>query len=469
MTPPLRLVLLLAAGILLAACGVASEWDPADLVVDDRSGGDATVTALTTNAFGLPNPTLSNTDRRRFELGDSFFTQPWVQAPASTEARDGLGPQFNANSCAACHVKDGRAEPPSQDEDTPGLLLRLSVPGAGPRGGPRPHPVYGGQLQDHALPSRSAEGTVMISRSTEAGRFADGTPYELERPRYQIVDWRDGAPTERLLVSPRIAPQLVGVGLLEAIPERDVRDAADPDDADGDGISGRVNEVWSPDLQRRALGRFGWKANVARLADQTAGAFNGDIGITSALQPEEEDCEFSPLVCDDRVSGADEAGRPEIDDDRFGNVVFYAQTLAVPGMREHDTEVVAQGAETFVGLNCVACHTPVQRTGGHEVEVLNDQTIRPYTDLLLHDMGPDLADGRPDFAASGSEWRTPPLWGIGLVEAINGHTRFLHDGRARSLEEAILWHGGEAKAAREGFRNLDAEQRAALITFLESL
>lgn len=465
MTRPLRFVLLLAVGVLLAACGATSEWDASDLVADDRLAGDATVTALTTNAFGLPNPTLSNADRRRFELGDSFFTQPWVQAPASTEARDGLGPQFNANSCAACHVKDGRAEPPTDDEDTPGLLLRLSVPGRGPHDGPRPHPVYGGQLQDHALPSRSAEGTIVISRTTEAGAYADGTPYELERPRYEVVDWRDGQPKERLLVSPRIAPQVIGVGLLEAIGEADIRAAADPDDADGDGISGRVNEVWSPTMQREALGRFGWKANVARLADQTAGAFNGDIGITSSVQPEEEDCEFSPLVCEGDVRG----GEPEIDDERFGNVVFYTQTLAVPAMRDHDTEAVEQGAGTFVALNCVACHTPVQRTGDHEVAVLDDQRIRPYTDLLLHDMGPDLADGRRDFAASGSEWRTPPLWGIGLVEAINGHTRFLHDGRARSLEEAILWHGGEAETARDGFRELEADERAALIAFLESL
>lgn len=270
-------------------------------------------------------------------------------------------------------------------------------------------------------------------------------------------------------MSPRIAPQVIGVGLLEAIPEADVRAAADPDDEDGDGISGRINEVWSPTLGRMALGRFGWKANVARLADQTAGALNGDIGITSLTQPEEEDCEFSPLVCDAEVSGADEPGAPEIDADRFGAVVFYTQTLSVPAMREHDSASVERGAETFVELNCAACHTPLQQTGDHEVGVLSGQAIRPYTDLLLHDMGPDLADGRPDFAASGREWRTPPLWGIGLVDDINGHTRFLHDGRARNLEEAILWHGGEAAASRDAFRDLDADQRAALLEFLGSL
>jgi CxxC motif-containing protein (DUF1111 family) len=458
--------MLLAAGVVLAACSAAPEWEAADLVADDRLGGDATVAAITSNAFGLPNPGLERDDRRRFELGDSFFTQPWVQAPASTEARDGLGPQFNANACAACHVRDGRGEPPTDQSDTPGLLLRLSLPGTGEHGGPVPHPVYGGQLQDHALPMLEAEGSVVIRRTREQGTYADGTPYELERPTYDIIDWRDGEPQERVLVSPRVAPQVIGMGLLEAIDAADIRAAADPDDADGDGISGRTNDVWSPTLGRKALGRFGWKANVAQVADQVVGAFNGDIGITSSVQPEEEDCEFSPLVCED----VDRNEESEIDDERLGNVVFYSQTLAVPAMREPEDPRVQAGAETFVRLNCVACHTPVQKTGDdHQVTALRNQTIRPYTDLLLHDMGPDLADGRPDFRASGSEWRTPPLWGIGLVESINGHTRFLHDGRARNLEEAILWHGGEAEAAREAFRATDANKREELLAFLRSL
>lgn len=470
MTPARRRapLLVVACALLAAACSSAPAIDADQLVADDRLGGDATVTALTTNAFGLPNPELTNDQRRRFELGDSFFTSPWVQAPSTTEARDGLGPQFNANACAACHVADGRAAPPTADADTPGLLLRLSIPGTGPQGGPQPHPRFGGQLQDHALPQLDAEGSIRIQRTLEPGSYADGTPYELERPTYDIVDWRGGAPTEPLQVSPRIAPQLIGVGLLETIPAADIRAAADPDDADGDGISGRVNEVWSPTLGRRELGRFGWKANVATLADQAAGAFNGDIGITSSTQPDEEDCDFSPLVCSDVEPGA-AVGEPEIDDGRFGDVVFYTQTLAVPAMRDHDAATVGDGAETFVELSCATCHTPGQQTGPDALDVLADQRIRPYTDLLLHDMGPDLADGRPDFEASGSEWRTPPLWGIGLVEAINGHTRFLHDGRARDLEEAILWHGGEAEASREAFRELPADERAALLKFLGSL
>jgi CxxC motif-containing protein (DUF1111 family) len=467
MAPRVRLwaLPLLAAGVLVAACGEPA-WDVEELVGDDRLGGDATVTAITSNAFGLPNPGLKRDDRRRFELGDSFFTQPWVEAPASTTARDGLGPQFNANSCAGCHVRDGRGQPPTDQDDSPGLLMRLSVPGVGDHGGPVPHPVYGGQLQDHALPALTAEGSIVIRRTLQRGTYTDGTPFQLERPSYDIVEWRDGRPRGRLLVSPRVAPQLIGVGLLEAIPAEDIRAAADPDDADGDGISGRINEVWSPTLGRKALGRIGWKANVATVADQVAGAFNGDIGITSPVQPEEEDCEFSPLVCE----GVHRDGEPEIDRERLGNVVFYSQTLAVPAMREPREPQVTAGAETFVGLGCAECHTPVQQTGDdHAVRVLRNQTIRPYTDLLLHDMGPQLADGRPDFAASGSEWRTPPLWGVGLVESINGHTRFLHDGRARNLEEAILWHGGEGEAARERFRALDADKREALLAFLRSL
>ncbi len=450
----------------MVACSGGAGAPPVDideLLSTDALGGGVTARAVTVNAFGLPAPDLSRDERRVFELGDSFFTQPWVQAPSSTEARDGLGPLFNANACAACHVRDGRAAPPVEDEVAqPGLLLRLSVAAADGTVGD--HPDYGGQLQDHALPLLGAEGTVMIQRERVTGTYPDGTTWELERPTYAVVDAIAGAVDDDVLVSPRIAPQMVGVGLLEAIPEDAIRAAADPDDADGDGISGRVNEVASPSLGGTAVGRFGWKANVATVADQVAGAFLGDLGITSSLHPD-EDCTAVATGCADAQTG----GAPEIDDDRLGHVVFYSSVLAVPAMRDVADAEVVEGARAFVAAGCATCHTPIQTTGAHEISVLADQEIRPYTDLLLHDMGPGLADGRPDGLATGTEWRTPPLWGIGLVEAINGHTRYLHDGRARDLEEAILWHGGEADSAREAFMALAAADRAALVRFLTSL
>ena len=255
------------------------------------------------------------------------------------------------------------------------------------------------------------------------------------------------------------------MGLLEAIPETRILELADVDDANRDGISGRPNYVWNVQKGEVALGRFGWKANQPTLEQQAASAFLGDIGITSNIFPG-ENCPPSQVACSRAANG----GSPEIPDECLGKVVLYVQTLAVPAMRDAEVDTVKQGARLFVQTQCSVCHTPRHETGDfHQVEPLHNQVIFPYTDLLLHDMGPSLADNRPDGQASGSEWRTPPLWGIGLVETVNGHTMFLHDGRARSLEEAVLWHGGEAEGSGQLFMELTAEQRSALIRFLESI
>jgi CxxC motif-containing protein (DUF1111 family) len=265
------------------------------------------------------------------------------------------------------------------------------------------------------------------------------------------------------MISPRIAPAVFGVGLLEAVPEEVIVAAADPDDVDGDGVSGRPNRIVDSDGDI-SLGRFGWKANVASVEQQTAGAFLGDVGITSSIHPT-QDCTAAEVACRDAISG----GEPELDDHKLGRVVFYTRTLAVPARRDVTVPDVVAGEAVFSSIGCASCHTPELQTGDTDIVALRGQTIRPYTDLLLHDLGPGLADGRPDGLATGTEWRTPPLWGIGLVETVNGHTRFLHDGRARNLTEAVLWHGGEADGAQQRFRSLSASERAALIAFLESL
>ena len=239
------------------------------------------------------------------------------------------------------------------------------------------------------------------------------------------------------------------MGLLEAITEDTILALTDPEDANNDGISGRPNMVWDIRPGDLALGRFGWKANQPTVEQQTAGAFLGDIGITSGPFPQ-ENCPDSQQDCASTPDG----GSPEIPDERFAKVVFYTQTLAVPAMRDVNDSQVTQGAEVFVEAGCHLCHTPSHTTGKHPVAAVSHQAIYPYTDLLLHDMGPGLADGRPDFEADGREWRTPPLWGIGLVETVNGHTMFLHDGRARNLAEAILWHGGEAAESKDSFKAL---------------
>lgn len=446
----------------------SSEADGATAAsLDPNLGGDTTRADRTQNAFGLPAPRLTDDERRTFEVGDSFFTQSWVTAPASTDARDGLGPTFNAQACSSCHLKDGRGLPPdpAADKANLGLLLRLSIPGEDPdTGGPVPHPAYGGQLQDRAILGVPAEGSIDITYRPIEGTYGDGTPFELRSPTYRIVDPAFGPLPADLLVSPRLAPQVMGVGLLEAIPEDQLLEAADPDDVDGDGISGRPNTVWDARAGAPAVGRFGWKANVATVEQQVAGAFGGDIGITSSLGPD-ENCPEAQEACAAAPSG----GEPELTTERLGRVTFYNRTLAVPAMRDHDAPEVMAGASRFADMGCASCHTPTQRTGATDVATLSDQTFHPYTDLLLHDMGDGLADGRPDFAATGSEWRTPPLWGLGLIEVVNGERFLLHDGRARTLEEAILWHGGEADASKEAFRLAPERARNELVTFLEAL
>ena len=456
-----RLVASSLASILLAACGGG------DPQIDARLGGDTSREVAGRNSFGFPAPTLTNEERRVFEIGDSFFTENWVTAPASTDTRDGLGPMMNAQACSSCHLLDGRGTPASTSDGDLGLLLRLSLPETNGVSGTQPHPVYGDQLQDRAVLGVEPEGRLVITYREEPATFADGTAYSLRVPAYTIEDPAYGPLGDDILVSPRLAPQVIGVGLLEAIPEADIVAAADPDDADGDGISGRPNRAWNPRTERLELGRFGWKANVPTVEAQAAGAFSGDIGITSPLLPDES-CTPDQSDCLDTPNG----GEPEIDDDRLGSVTFYSRTLAVPAMRDADESSVRRGVAVFDDLGCASCHTPDQQTAGIDavgIEALSDQSIHPYTDLLLHDMGEGLADGRPDFDASGSEWRTPPLWGIGLIEDVNGERFLLHDGRARSLDEAILWHGGEGAGSAERFRSSDADDRSDLIAFLEAL
>jgi CxxC motif-containing protein (DUF1111 family) len=452
--------------VVATACssGGGEAADPA--IGQARSGGRATVFDTTANAFATALPSLTTTERRAFSVGNSFFNDNWVTAPASTTGRDGLGPLFNAQSCSSCHLRDGRGAPP-QDIDDParGLLFRLSVPGRGPHDGVLPEPTYGDQLQDRAILGVPPEGRVRITLKEVPGRYADGTRYTLLAPTYEIVDLSGGPIAPDVLVSPRIAPSVFGVGLVEAIPEQEIVARADPDDADEDGISGRANAVLDVAEQHVELGRFGWKANVPTVEQQNASAFTGDIGITNRLFPEQP-CTRAEPECLAKPHG----GEPELDDLKLSRVTFYTRTLAVPARRDVRNDEVRQGEQLFRTAGCASCHVPTQHTGDDaEVPALRRQTIHPFTDLLLHDMGPGLADGRPDNLASGSEWRTPPLWGIGLQSTVAGHTRFLHDGRARNLEEAILWHGGEAKAAQRAFVEMPRVDRAALLAYLRSL
>ena len=437
----------------------------AEALLVENLGGDTTVLPFSQDAFRLSTPNLTDEDRRVFEVGETLFNQNWATAPDVAEAQDGLGPTFNAPARSTCHILNGRARPPlNNDGSEPGLLFRPSVPGTDANGNPLELPVYGDQLQDRAIPDVPAEGRFVTVWREISGSYADGEPYTLIEPEYSFDDLAFGPIPTDAMVSPRISPAVIGMGLLEAIPEADIVALADPDDLDGDGISGRTNTVWDVRNGRMALGRFGWKAKTPGVEQQVAGAFHGDIGITTPLFPD-ENC---PPRQNDCLS-APNGGTPELSGEGLSSVAFHNKALAIPAMRDVEDPQVARGAELFLRADCGACHTPKHVTGKSDILALSGQVIHPNTDLLLHDMGEGLTDGRPEFQASGREWRTPPLWGIGLVNEVNGHTRFLHDRRARNIAEAILWHGGEGDAARQSFPKMSREESAALLRFLDSL
>ena len=470
MPSPLRLCLLPLL-IALAAC---ERTPPPAEPGEALSGGSTSVRQADHNAFSLPSANLAPSRRLDFSVGNSFFRNPWVIAPSTTTARDGLGPLFNTNACQNCHIKDGRGHPPAADAiSAASMLVRLSVPGDDSpahaelrqRLGVVPEPVYGGQLQDMSIPGHAPEARVRVSYEPVPVRFADGTLVELRKPRLQISQLGYGPLQPDTRFSARVATPMIGLGLLEAIPELAILAGADPDDEDGDGVRGVPNRVWDDARGETVLGRFGWKAGQPNLNQQNAHAFAADLGLTSSLLPR-DDCSAAQLACRNMPDG----GSPEVSDNILAAVLFYSRNLAVPARRDVDDLQVRRGKQLFNQAGCQKCHTPsfITATDAAEPE-LASQTIRPYTDLLLHDMGEGLADGRTEFQASGSQWRTAPLWGIGLTETVNGHTQFLHDGRARNLLEAILWHGGEAEKARRSVLQFDAGERSALLAFLNSL
>ena len=357
---------------------------------EELSGGDTTVFDATRNAFNFPAPNLSADHRTAFFVGNSFFNQNWVTAPASTAGRDGLGPLFNARSCSACHFKDGRSRPPEAGEAMTTMLLRISVPGVGEHGQPLPDPTYGGQLQGRAVLGVPPEGDAYVEYREVPGRFADGQAYSLREPAYSIRNLGYGPLARELMMSPRVAPAMVGMGLLEAVPAETLRSLADPDDRDSNGISGRINFVWHKASGKKNPGRFGWKAEQPTVLEQAATAFVQDIGITSSLMPEENYTAGQEICAKQPRSQS-----PEASDKILNDVVSYSRTLAVPARRNWTDPLVLRGKALFNEASCAACHVPKLSTGAWpEFPELSGQTIRPYTDLLLHDMGEGLADNR---------------------------------------------------------------------------
>jgi CxxC motif-containing protein (DUF1111 family) len=429
---------------LAPACGEAPDFRP-------RAGGDGTVDDRSSNAFSFPLPGLSPEDFERHARGDAAFEATFVTAPAPVNP--GLGPRYNNTACGACHLRDGRGMPvlgagPRRSH----LLVRVSLAEGEPvaPGGAVPVPGLGVQLQDQAILGELPEVSIEIDWQAVPGVYGDGDPYELRRPDMTIT-LADGSPlgveVQRSLRQP---PPVFGLGLLEAVTDATLEALADPDDDDGDGISGRPNVVWDPERGATDVGRFGHKGSAPDLDVQTAAAYANDMGVGN------------PLF-------VDESGALDLDEDTMRDAAFYARTLAVPARTAIDDAEVEAGEARFRDFGCAGCHVEQLTTGASPIATLADQVIQPYTDLLLHDLGEALADHRPDFAADGREWRTPALWGVGLTHTVLPLSGFLHDGRARDLAEAILWHGGEAEPAREAFRLADRTDRAALLAFLASL
>ena len=448
-----------------------------------QPGGETTFTGpLNRNAFSHPAANLTADQRLDFKVGRGFFRRLWVTAPASTQAADGLGPLYDARGCMNCHPNNGRGHPPDGPLDNAvSMFLRVDIP---PQNNAQhqqlaerrvtniPEPTYGLQLQGFAVAGHKAEARMQIDYGEVPVILADGSEVSLRRPMYRVDDLGYGPLHPQARLSARVAPQMIGLGLLEAIDEEDIVNRADPDDRDGDGVSGRANRVWSHELQNVALGRFGHKAGMPSVNEQSQAAFSADLGLSVPLfRDPSGDCTVRQADC----RAAPNGNSPQYEDLEAHRQVtdlvrLYVSHIAVPARRNGEDPDVLAGEGVFERIGCGACHVPRFRTGTRTAAVaMHNQDIAPYTDLLLHDMGEGLADNRPEGVASGREWRTAPLWGVGLAPLVSAHSNFLHDGRARNLLEAILWHGGEARAQRDAVIALDRTSREQLLKFIESL
>jgi CxxC motif-containing protein (DUF1111 family) len=458
-------------------------------------GGTMTVKRLQRQSYIHPGAAVTGMQKLNFWTGFSFFRDPWVASPSSTKSRDGLGPLFNTRSCISCHDAGSRGPMSEVGESMPSaLVIKLGLRDkfrnmgdhtpALAQGLSLVDPNYGDQIQPrgilfrHPKLAHAPQGEALLNLSYQAvsGHYSDGTAYELSQPKYQLTEMAYGDLAAHIGITPRFAPNIFGAGLLDAIHVDDLLAQEDINDNNQDGISAKYNRALNIATGTVDIGRFSLKAKHPTLAQQVAAAFRNDIGITSRLFPTES-CTEPQIICqqtailgEPSINTSDQQAPVEISDKLFNLVVSFNQLLGVPPARNLTQEKVLKGREHFYQIGCQQCHTPSYRTDkNYPVEVLADQLIWPYTDLALHDMGERLADNVIEDDANGQEWRTPPLWGIGLQKSTTKQQRFLHDGRANSISEAILWHGGEAEVAQKKFTQLTSSQRQNLIKFLQSI
>ena len=467
----IRILSAIGASAVLAIGALAGESSAPDSTL---SAGSFTIKRFDQSAYSEPAAVLNSKQRQAFMVGRNVFNRKWA-AVVSLNGDWGLGPTFNATQCSECHVRDGRGRLPEAGEQLLSVLVRLSIPGEDEHGGPRPHPNYGDQFQNRALQGQSidfyyshepipTEADLYLDWEERPVDFADGERVVLREPRLRIEKLNFGPLDADVMLSMRIAQPLIGLGLLDAVPESVILALAQRQKEQG--LDGHVNTVWDAINQRPALGRYGWKANQASLKQQAAAAAIGDMGVSSNLYPD-QNCPPVQELCRRELPG----NVPEIVNHELDALEIWLRGLAVPARRNVDDPEVQRGERLFSAAKCALCHVSEMKTGSAfpALPQLANQTFHAYTDLLLHDMGEALADGRPDFRAGPRDWRTPALWGLGLSQTVNGSTAMLHDGRARNATEAILWHGGEAEPASEIFRNMPKADREALLKFLESI
>lgn len=434
----------------------------ADDQFDDRlSGGSCTVFDVSSQALKSAMTDLSARQQQVHDKGDAIFDQVFVAPPAKLFT--GLGPVFNNISCVNCHRNDGQGFPTLGSSNS-GMLMRISVDGTDDFGGPKAAPGFGVQLQDQAVFGAVPEAKVNITYTDMPVVYPDGSVVTLRKPNYTLTNPYTALPAAYML-SPRLAPPLIGMGLLENIPEQTILSFVDEGDKNGDGITGKANYVYDGYTKRRELGRFGAKANTSTIALQVATAYQQDMGVTSYMVPVES------AAGQPQMNAVTGDVQPELVDSLLNYVTYYVQTLNVPARRDVLDADNKRGEALFHQVNCAACHRSTIQTAANASVGLKSERIHPYTDMLLHDMGTDLADNRPDFLATGKEWRTAPLWGVGLLIKTNsnGIAYYMHDGRARTMEEAILWHGGEAEKSKEAFMDLPRADRDRVVKFLQSL
>ena len=396
-------------------------------------GGAATVLSYNELAFTRTMPSLTRDERRLAAYGSSIFNREWTATGPLDQG--GLGPRYIENSCAACHPRNGRGGVPDDDaRDRPGAIIFVAPGGSGDR------------VLTRIIDRGDKAVRAPVTWTSTIRTFADGETVELRRPAVTLT--LTGA-----AVTLRTAPAVFGLGLLEAIPAERIAEAAARRRFAAAGIRGRPHWLAATERSAPRLGRFGWKAELPSIGDIVSDALDKDMGIVSPRHARD----VQPT-------------HPEISQLAFDALVFYMQTLGVPARSPGDRALIGQGARRFEDASCTGCHTPRWTTGTrHATEALRSQTIASFSDLLLHDMGEDLAASHASPGIDPREWRTSPLWGLGLTRRVTGREEYLHDGRARSLTEAILWHGGEAERSRQIFERMTPRERRELLAFLDSL